>query len=311
VRDTIQGTEIIKQSSAMPMLNKVFVARANNPFAHNFEFRDLDGDELRYSLVNSYANSYATQFSPGQNFGPAPYGTWDYANGLSENYPIPAIDSFRIDSMKGLLTGKPTQMGEFMLAIKVREFRNGKLISSIIMPLVLKITDSATHFITEQPRNLTLQPGENGVIRVGYNNPAASYQWRTITPSGLDQIIVGATTDSLTFSAIDTLFNGQFMYCQITDSCFIYSDYANFKVNFTGIQNSSIKTQQLYPNPTSTNIRFAIKLVDIRIYDFTGALVQWESEGNFINVEQLSPSLYHVTGLDEGGQLYSGKFIRE
>jgi gliding motility-associated-like protein len=100
---------------------------------------DADGDSLVYSLATPYG-------SPSSSFNesiahPPPYELVNWLYPYSQNEPIKTDPPLHIDPVTGLITGTPNTMGQFVVAVSVSEFRNGKLLSSNKRDFQFNITD--------------------------------------------------------------------------------------------------------------------------------------------------------------------------
>ncbi|MCX8079940.1 MAG: PKD domain-containing protein [Bacteroidia bacterium] len=111
---------------------------------------DPDGDVLKYSLCAAFngldpccplanTQTYSPSSSPGcMNPPPAcpsmvpapPYPLLTYNTPYSGTYPIASNPSIQINPNTGLLSGKPTQNGQYVLKICVEEYRNNQLINT-------------------------------------------------------------------------------------------------------------------------------------------------------------------------------------
>lgn len=106
----------------------IFVC-ANVPLNFNHSATDLDGDSLVYELCDAYdgatpQNPMPTVINPGPPFNSVPYNP-----GFSGTYPMTSNPPLTINSQTGLLTGTPTQIGQFVVTVCVKEYRNGQLLS--------------------------------------------------------------------------------------------------------------------------------------------------------------------------------------
>lgn len=98
----------------------------DQPTEVSFAATDADGDSLAYALVAPLGGftSSTTSSIPAPN--PGPYPLVSYTSGFSAGQPI--VGSFQLNPRTGLLTGTPTQVGTYAVAVAVREFRGGVLI---------------------------------------------------------------------------------------------------------------------------------------------------------------------------------------
>lgn len=89
---------------------------------------DADGDQLVYSLCTPYHGGDQLTPQPIPPLGP-PYSNIVWGGGYSSGYPLDASPQLTIDSQTGLLTGTPTQPGQYVVGVCVEEYRNGQLLS--------------------------------------------------------------------------------------------------------------------------------------------------------------------------------------
>ncbi len=96
------------------------------PAQVSFAATDAEGDSLAYALVAPLGGftSPNSPFLPAPN--PGPYPLVAYASGFSATRPLPG--QFSLNARTGLLTGIPTQVGTYAVAVVVREYRRRVLI---------------------------------------------------------------------------------------------------------------------------------------------------------------------------------------
>lgn len=109
----------------------VFVC-ANNPLVFDHSATDQDGDSLVYSLYRPFEddafgwtagnpatpNFVQTAYNPGYSF-------------LSPLAPSAPVQTMFIDPNTGILTVTPTILGQFVVGVRVEEYRNGQLLSTV------------------------------------------------------------------------------------------------------------------------------------------------------------------------------------
>ncbi|MBL4656963.1 MAG: PKD domain-containing protein [Flavobacteriales bacterium] len=93
---------------------------------------DNDGDSLVYSLCTPYdgASSSNPKPDPGTPALPPPYPLITFEPPYTFDAPLGGSPALSIDSATGMLSGVPTTLGQFVVAICVSEYRNGVLLSS-------------------------------------------------------------------------------------------------------------------------------------------------------------------------------------
>jgi len=90
---------------------------------------DVDGDSLVYFLCTPSAGATVGNPKP-QPANPPPFETVDWAPGFSENNMMGG-SPISIDSQTGQIIAVPNMVGQFLIGICVREFRDGELLSEI------------------------------------------------------------------------------------------------------------------------------------------------------------------------------------
>ena len=110
----------------------------NQPVRYNFGVVEPDGDSLSYSLIPAKTSSS---------------GIVSYQGGFSGATPIPGI---QINPISGEITFFPTQIGNYVIAVLIKEFdSNGNFIGSIIQDFQFEIINCNNN-------NPTLPPGGIG-----------------------------------------------------------------------------------------------------------------------------------------------------
>lgn len=123
--------ESIAECNSSPSYNDfppvVICAQQELVFDHSAT--DPDGDSLVYELCSPFLG--ATENSPAPNPpSTPPYNFVNWGAGFTETDPIPGNPGLSIDPVTGLLTGTPTQLGQFVVGVCVSEYRDGVLLST-------------------------------------------------------------------------------------------------------------------------------------------------------------------------------------
>ncbi len=92
---------------------------------------DPDGDLLVYDLAAPYVGGDQFNPLPSPPAGP-PFATVTWANTYSVNNMIDATPPLAIDPGTGTITLTPTQIGSYVVGVRVKEFRNGVQLSEVI-----------------------------------------------------------------------------------------------------------------------------------------------------------------------------------
>ena len=103
---------------------------ANVPFTYDNSAFDIDGDSLVYKFCAPYHGGSQGNPIPSPATGP-PFAGVQWNPGYSLNYQIDATPAFQIDQLTGILSGTPTQQGQYVIGICCEEYRNGELINEV------------------------------------------------------------------------------------------------------------------------------------------------------------------------------------
>ena len=128
---------------------------------------DPDGDVLVYDLYTPLNGGDALDPMPLAL--PPPYANIVWGPGYSEGYQMDGAPGLAIDPVSGELTVSPTLQGSFTVGVRVREFRNGQLLSASIRDLRFDVVacDVSVISTVEQQQDsctgLTVQLGNESV----------------------------------------------------------------------------------------------------------------------------------------------------
>ncbi|TAE28341.1 MAG: gliding motility-associated C-terminal domain-containing protein [Cytophagales bacterium] len=176
---TQNGQPFLNGSPRFPDINGEYICRGD-AFTFHFGGTDPDGDELRYSMITPL--NYRTN-----GVGPGPYPTVSWASGYGANNAIPGNPTLRVDPKTGELSVTATQIGLFVFAVNVEEFRNGQKIGEVRRDFQLLVVDcppatipravvkAETYPATAQ--SFTICPTKS-VSLVANTNPTWYYQWQ-------------------------------------------------------------------------------------------------------------------------------------
>ncbi|MCY7410576.1 MAG: hypothetical protein LH473_09900 [Chitinophagales bacterium] len=124
---TIPPSNIVTCNSSPYYINfPPTVICVDQPFVFDHLAIDPDGDSLVYSLCNPYYG--ATSFNP-YPFPPDPYSFLSFLSPYTSTDPMGGNPPMAIDQQTGLLTVTPASVGQFVVGVSVKEYRNGVFIS--------------------------------------------------------------------------------------------------------------------------------------------------------------------------------------
>lgn len=167
---------VISANNSSPTFSNIPIAFVciGQPFNFNHGVLDIDGDSLRYDLITpkTSATANVTYISP-----------------ASATTPIASSTPFSINSVTGDLNFTPSQVQIGIMAIRVREFRNGQLIGSVIRDMQV-YTQACTN-------NLPTASGINGTNNFSITTCPNQQLCFTVNTADLDASqIVSLTTNS-------------------------------------------------------------------------------------------------------------------
>ena len=111
-------------ASPIFVFNDTAVVCSGSQFSVNFSATDANKDSLSYSFVDAYdggSNTAAGWPNP-LSAGPPPYSTVIYAPPYSGNQPLGALVT--INPLTGIASGIAPPVGEYVVCVLVKEFRN-------------------------------------------------------------------------------------------------------------------------------------------------------------------------------------------
>lgn len=120
----------------------------NIPSNIDMSVLESDGDSLSYSLCYPLHGGGNQTTATGPNSPrpdtatPPPYTLVPFSAGYSSNFPLPGNPAFSLDPQTGILTGTPTQVGQYVFAICVQEWRNGQLLSTLRRDFQFNVTNA-------------------------------------------------------------------------------------------------------------------------------------------------------------------------
>jgi gliding motility-associated-like protein len=225
-----QGLTIVAEVPALPLDEcnsspsynnfppPVLCAQEQLEFDHSAT--DADGDSLAYSLCAPYVGASQIDPAPSPPSAP-PYNPVLWSAGFTAVNPINSDPQFEIDPITGLLTGTPTQLGQFVFGVCVEEWRDGQLLSVNTRDFQFNVA-----FCEVTSEALLVEPDIEDLCEdltftfLNESNPTNEFLWDFGDPStDLDV----STAYSPTYTYSDT---GTYIVTLITNPDFFCSDTA-------------------------------------------------------------------------------------
>jgi gliding motility-associated-like protein len=130
-----QGATAPMNTSPAFIFGDTTVVCGDNPFTLNFKATDADGDSLAYSFTSAYDGGSSANPNPGSASSP-PYNSVAYAAPYNGIRPLGV--GVTIDPVSGLISGTAPPVGEYVICVLVKEYRNGVYIAESRKELHLK-----------------------------------------------------------------------------------------------------------------------------------------------------------------------------
>jgi len=127
--------------------NPPIVLCANDTLILNSFAAEPDGDSLYYEFCNPLHG--ASQNAPMPSPLPPPYVAVPFLPPYSATYPMPASPVLQINPSTGVITGRPTMLGQFVFAICVSEYRNGQLLSKVMRDYQFNVTNCQSNVVAQ------------------------------------------------------------------------------------------------------------------------------------------------------------------
>ncbi len=157
----IPGTNqlpVNEHNSSPQFITSLDVVCKENPFTWNFSAVDLDGDSLVYSFIPAYDRTIAQNAANVAPVPPALLPPPDYpliagANGFIPASPLGPLVT--INPNTGIISGFSPLGGNYVVAVLIKEFRNGIQISEHRKDFILRVQDCDIPKATLTPKPTT------------------------------------------------------------------------------------------------------------------------------------------------------------
>jgi len=117
--------------SSSPRFNEfppIFLCQ-NSPLKFDHSATDPDGDSLVYSFADPYDGASFGNVMP-QPPDPPVYSPVTFLPPYNAQYPVNSSPALVVNNSTGMLTGTPDMLGQWVVGVRVEEYRNGKLLST-------------------------------------------------------------------------------------------------------------------------------------------------------------------------------------
>lgn len=156
---TIPGSAVASGNSSPEFVNfPPTCICVNEPLVFNHSATDIDGDQLVYSFYSPFNGGSQTNPNP-LPASPPPYSLVPFAGGFTFNNPVGGSPQVSINSVTGMITGIPNTLGQFMVGICVKEYRNGVLLSTHYRDFQFNVVQCITNVVAIIPPTFTVCKG--------------------------------------------------------------------------------------------------------------------------------------------------------
>ncbi len=203
---TIEVTnEAMLAKSSSPTFKEIPPTVICNDFPLNYDHSaiDIDGDQLIYSFCSPLEGGGTILNPPGSNScdgvtpTPACAPPYNLASFLQPTYspakPMAGNPVITINSSTGLITGIPHQIGQYVVAVCVKEFRAGKLLSTIRREFQFNVADCQPDVIANINKDSIIGFKEYSLLSCGLSDVSfinasegniSDYYWEFTSSTG-------------------------------------------------------------------------------------------------------------------------------
>lgn len=179
------GKPFINSSPSFNVLSGEYIC-LKDPFKFNFNGVDIDGDSLSYQFMTPMQGASNANYTDMTSQGVFTPVSWQ--SGYNENNAIPGNPPLTIDPVRGTLSVKANQIGLYVYAVVISEYRKirGKfeLIGKATRDFQLRVIDCPPPSSIPNPDVIALGYGTSPTICFGEKvifqatqNPNWLYQW--------------------------------------------------------------------------------------------------------------------------------------
>lgn len=284
---TIRLTEdALKDCNSSPKFKgwpPIFVCRGK-PLDFDHSATDQDGDSLVYKLCAPFKGGiYNVKNQPIPPFAP-PYDTVVWKSPYSLANLLGGPDPLKVDLHSGFITGIPPTLGQFVVGIRVEEYRNGKLYSIVKRDFQYNVVECGQIEAIWEPESNNICDSLS-VKLVNNSTMASNFKWfyRNINkPGSKDELFSTDTNPVLTVPEY-----GSYLVKLVAEPLSTCSDTTEQLIHFKGNTLKADFNFQIVDCLDS----LSILLID-QSYDSTDVVVNW----NWEVTNSSNQDTVHLTG---------------
>lgn len=173
IPDKTQTFGIYNSSAVFKTIPPNFLC-VNNDFIYDHSAVDIDGDSLSYELFTPFIGGNTINVRPRPPEKP-PYANVVWQAPFNEQNMMNGLPELNIHPLTGLLIVKPRSVGQYVVGILTKEFRQGKLINTVRRDFQFNVLFCQFNLITSFAKNIT--SCNDTVSFVDNSFGAISYLW--------------------------------------------------------------------------------------------------------------------------------------
>ena len=183
----IPGPEVVAvNNSPRFTFNTPIYICSNSPIAFNHMASDPDGDLLVYSICAPFDGiPLVNPANPAGSINPPPYSSVNFVLPYSSGYPMSSSPAININKATGFINGSPNILGQWVIGIRVSEYRAGILIGTHHRDFQFNVINCPNMIIADIGAQTTTNNGTgagycNGMSVSFQNNSSANataYHW--------------------------------------------------------------------------------------------------------------------------------------
>lgn len=286
--------ERINNSSPVQEIPFVPLVCLAEKLEYKLNYTDPDGDSLVYRLTTPLAGGYTSSSLPDQSTGPKPYDNVIWNTGYNEKYFIDVKNKAILNPVTGLLELTPTQLGFYLFAYAVDEYRDGLLLGTVIHQSYLNVGNCRSRFIL-QPTDQNVVPNSSVTLKVKHSDTLATYQWQIKKEyQTYFTMIPNETNDSLVLTNItEDMHKNQYRCFMRKPTCTDFSSIATLSILSTGISDHKNDKLTIYPNPSHSMVYLAEgNYAAIHLYSLNGVFIKTSELKNAVDISDLENGMY-------------------
>ena len=217
----VMDSSIVGASNSSPFFKKfppVFICN-KSPLSIDHSAFDPDGDSLVYELWTPYAGAFPGRPYPVPSSTP-PFDSVKFLPNYSVNNQIGGKEPLKIDPITGRLTAFPENLGQYVVGIAVKEYRNGILIATHYRDFQFNVLECLSKPKATLPDFILLCRDDYQIQFVNKSIGAAKFYWKFGDPTKNPNDTSTAFEPNYTFPTVGfyktMLITNPSLYCRDT-----------------------------------------------------------------------------------------------